>query len=189
MKRSDQTAIGGACEEFLTTHWSLIERVQSGEEGSEALIGSLVQQYWKPVYCFLRKRGHDNERAKDLSQGFFQEIVLGRELIRRFHRDKGSFRRFLLTSLEHYLQSIHRKEATRKRHPTGKWIPLQDVDPAELDVSTQLPTAEDSFNYTWLASLLDEVLAEVEADCQTHGLEVHWRIFNDRVLAPIIHGT
>jgi len=189
MKRDDRTGIGGAREDFLTTHWSLIEGIQSGEQHSQTLISRLLQQYWKPVYCYLRRRGHDNERAKDLTQGFFQEVVLGRELIRRADRDKGSFRKFLLTALEHYLQSIHRKDTAHKRRPTGKRIPLEQIDPDALDEPTQELTAEESFNYAWLASLLEQVLAAVEADCQAHGLEAHWRIFRDRVLDPIMDET
>jgi DNA-directed RNA polymerase specialized sigma24 family protein len=189
MTRNDRTDIGGACGRFLTTHWSLIEGIQSDERGNQILVTTLLQQYWKPVYCYLRRRGHDNERAKDLTQGFFQEVVLGRELIRQAERDKGSFRKFLLTALEHYLKSIHRKDTARKRRPTGKRIPLEQIDPDALDEPTQELTAEESFNYAWLASLLEEVLTAVEADCRAHGLEAHWGIFRDRVLEPIVNET
>ncbi len=181
--------MGGACETFLTTHWSLIEGVKAGERGGEALMNSLLQQYWRPVYCYLRRRGYDNERAKDLTQGFFQEIVLGRGLIRRARRDKGSFRKFLLTALEHYLRSSHRKETASKRRPAGKKVPLEQIDPDILDEPTQQLTAEESFNYAWLASLLERALTDVEADCRNRGLQTHWAIFKDRILTPIMHET
>jgi len=189
MKRNDLTDVGGACGRFLTTHWSLIEGIQSDEEGSQVLINGLLQQYWKPVYCYLRRRGYDNERAKDLTQGFFQEVVLGRELIRQADRDKGSFRKFLLTALEHYLKSIHRKDTARKRQPPGKRIPLEGIDSDALDEPTQEMTAAESFNYAWLASVLEQVLTAVEADCRAHGLEAHWGIFRDRILDPIMNET
>ena len=189
MTRNDRTDIGGACERFLTTHWSLIEGIQSGEQEHQVLVNGLLQQYWKPVYCYLRRRGYDNERAKDLTQGFFQEVVLRRELICQADRDKGSFRKFLLTALEHYLKSIHRKDTARKRQPPGKRIPLEGIDPDALDEPTQELTAEESFNYAWLASLLEQVLTAVEAECKAHGLERHWGIFRDRVLEPIMNET
>lgn len=189
MRRDDQTAIGGTNRELLTTHWSLIEDIQSVEQNDEALIGLLLQQYWKPTYCYLRKRGYDNEQAKDLTQGFFQEIVLGRELIRRAHRDKGSFRQLLLTALGYYLRSKHRKDVARKRRPTGKRIALDEINPDALERPVQQLTAEESFNYAWLASLLERALAAVEADCQAHGLEAHWAIFRDRILDPILNET
>ena len=83
------TSIGGVGEAFLTTHWSLIEKAQSSEEGSRELIGLLLKKYWKPVYCYLRRKGYDNEQAKDLTQGFFHEVVLGRGLIKKADQSKA----------------------------------------------------------------------------------------------------
>ncbi|MCU0918646.1 MAG: hypothetical protein MUC88_29425, partial [Planctomycetes bacterium] len=76
MGRRDQTDMGGDGQTFLTTHWSLIEGIQSEGDPEQALIGLLLQRYWKPVYCYLRHRGYPNEQAKDLTQGFFHEVVL-----------------------------------------------------------------------------------------------------------------
>jgi len=189
MRHEDRTSIGGVCDRFLTTEWSLVEGIQRGEDGHDALLGKLLERYWKPVFCYLYHKGLGNEKAKDLTQGFFQEVVLGRGLIQRANPTKGSFRKFLLAALEHYLQGIHRRESARKRYPRGERIALDQIDPAGLDEPTERLTAEESFNYAWLASLLDEVLAEVEADCLAHGLEVHWRVFKERVLDPIVNET
>ena len=69
MSRDDQTTMGGGQVQFLTTHWSLIETVDSDEKDeNRALIGSLLKQYWKPAYCYLRRHGYGNEEAKDLTQ-------------------------------------------------------------------------------------------------------------------------
>ena len=37
--------------------------------------------------------------------------------------------------------------------------------------------------------MLDHVLSEVEAECKEDGLEVHWGIFQDRVIQPIFGNT
>ena len=84
----DETDLGGTGDVFLTTHWSLVEHIQADESDGQALIGALLQRYWKPVYCYLRHKGHTNEIAKDLTQGFFHEIVLGRELIQQADKTK-----------------------------------------------------------------------------------------------------
>ena len=95
MSRDDQTTMGGGQVRFLTTHWSLIETVDSDEkDGNRALIGSLLKQYWKPVYCYLRRHGYGNEEAKDLTQDFFHEVVLGRGLFQRADQSQGRFRPF-----------------------------------------------------------------------------------------------
>ena len=71
MAYSEPTGMGGAQQAFLTTQWSLIQSIQEGKDQDKALIGFLLKQYWKPVYCYLRHKGHGNEQAKDLTQGFF----------------------------------------------------------------------------------------------------------------------
>jgi len=121
MSRENHTDIGGIREAFLTTHWSFIEAVGNGtEEREKAMIGLLLERYWKPVYCYLRRKGYKNEDAKDLTQGFFQEVVLGRELIQQADRSKGRFRTFLLTTLDRYLINMQKAQTAQKRMPRHK---------------------------------------------------------------------
>ena len=91
--------MGGAREVFLTTHWSLIGDIQSKHDKDQALMNLLLKRYWKPVYSYLRQKGYDNEQAKDLTQGFFYEVVLNRNLVQRADQCKGRFRSFLLHAL------------------------------------------------------------------------------------------
>ena len=102
-------AWGGQRETFLTTHWSLIEDVKKQPDKDRALIGLLLKRYWKPVYCYLRRKGYDNEQAKDLTQGFFHEVVLNRHLLERADSKKGRFRTLLLHTLNQYLVDEYRK--------------------------------------------------------------------------------
>lgn len=190
MKRYEHTSIGGSVEAFLTTHWSVIDKIAAdGDTPNQALINELLKKYWKPVYCFLRQKGYDNEQAKDLTQGFFEEVVLGRELIRRAEQGRGRFRTFLLSALEQYLARVHRKETARKRIPKDKLVQLEQIDPAELPESVEGLSPEQSFNYAWVSSLLDKLLAEVQAKCRTDDKVIHWQVFHDRILQPIMENT
>ena len=187
MRRDDYTDMGGTREAFLTTHWSIIEQAGSEDrDKKQALIGLLLNRYWKPVYCYLRRKGHDNEQAKDLTQGFFHEVVLGRDLVKKTDRSGGRFRSFLLVALNRYLIDVKREELARKRIPNDRLIPLDAVDPPELPQSLGQPAAEDAFNYAWVSVLLEQVLDDVEAECQKDGKRVHWNVFRDRVLQPIM---
>ncbi len=67
MKHEDKTDMGGVRESFLTTHWSLIEGIKHHQDKDQALIGLLLERYWKPVYCYLKRKGYRNEEAKDLT--------------------------------------------------------------------------------------------------------------------------
>jgi RNA polymerase sigma-70 factor (ECF subfamily) len=187
MSRKGYTSIGGDQRDFQTTHWTAIEQVRvGGSAHAQMLIGELLRAYWKPVYCYLRHRGLGNEEAKDLTQDFFQEVVLGRELVRLADRTKGRFRTLLLRALDRYLVSVHRKRTARKRIPPEKLFPLADEQLRELPAQIDPLSSEDAFNYAWVSGLLDRMLADVKEQCLRHGMAVHWDLFRDRVLRPII---
>lgn len=187
MERYEHTSMGGSAEAFLTTHWSVIDKIAAdGDTPNQALINDLLKRYWKPVYCYLRHKGYGNEQAKDLTQGFFEEVVLSRELIQRADQARGRFRTFLLTALEQYLTRVHRKQTARKRIPKDKLVQLEQIDPAELPEPVGQLTPEQSFNYAWVSQLLDKLLAEVQAKCYSQNKTLHWQVFHDRVLQPIM---
>jgi DNA-directed RNA polymerase specialized sigma24 family protein len=189
MSGKDRTDMGGKGGTFLTTHWSLIEGIRAGEDQDQALIGSLLKDYWKPAYCYLRRRGYPNEEAKDLTQAFFQEIVLGKELVQQADRGKGRFRSFLLTALRHYLINVKDKTSAQKRVPKGKLLSLDVVDPeALLEVAEDL-SPDDCFNHVWVSSLLERALQEVETSCHEDDKTAYWKVFEERVLRPIVEET
>jgi RNA polymerase sigma-70 factor (ECF subfamily) len=188
MGRRDNTDMGGIQERFLTTHWSLLQNIQGTDEGdgNRALIGLLLERYWKPVYCYLRRQGCGNEEAKDLTQGFFHEVVLNRHLADRADPTKGSFRSLLLHALRQYLLDERRKEEAQKRIPRDRLVPLDIADPPALVEVVQALDPEESFNYAWKADLMDRALAEVRENYVQEGMETHWCVFRDRVLEPVL---
>jgi DNA-directed RNA polymerase specialized sigma24 family protein len=189
MRRQDQTSIGGIGGVFLTTHWSLIEEAQNNEEGNRALIGLLLDKYWKPVYCYLRRKGYDNEQAKDLTQGFFHEVVIGRGLIEKADQAKGRFRSYLLMALNRYLINIREGQTAQKRIPKERLVSLEQMDPPDLPASLTQLAPEETFNYAWISALLEQVLNEVERKCCQRDLGLHWQVFRDRIVRPILERT
>ena len=185
MKRSDHTDMGGAGGAFLTTHWSFIE--QAGSD--QGLIGSLIEKYWKPVYCYLRRKGYGNEDAKDLTQGFFHEIVLGHHLVEKADSSKGRFRSYLLVALDRYLIHVRDKQEAQKRIPVDKLVALDAMDLSELPRVMSDLDAEGCFNYAWVSTLLEEVLEQVENQCYQDSLITHWQLFRDRVLQPLLEAV
>jgi DNA-directed RNA polymerase specialized sigma24 family protein len=184
----DDTDMGGTAEVFLTTHWSLIEGVQKHQDPGQALIGSLLRRYWKPVYCYLRRAGYGNEKAKDLTQGFFHEVVLSRHLIERADPSKGRFRTFLLNALKQYVIDMSRRESTQANIPPDKLIPLEIARLPVLPQTVSQWSPEACFNYAWKSAILDETTATVEEDCLRAGQQMHWQVFRDHLLHPILEG-
>jgi DNA-directed RNA polymerase specialized sigma24 family protein len=187
MKRGNYTDMGGTGASFLTTHWSFMEKISSAQDiDNKALIGLLLDRYWKPVYCYLRQHGYDNEDAKDLTQGFFHEIVLGHHLIETADKSKGRFRSYLLVSLDRYLIKVKQKQQAKKRIPQDKLVPLNVMNDADVPSVISELNPDESFNYAWISTLLEEVLQEVESHCHQDGLSTHWYLFHDRILEPIL---
>lgn len=121
------TVRGGVA--FRTTPWTDILDARSDDEsGRQAAIEELLGMYWKPVYCYLPCKGHDHEAAKDLTQGFFHEVVLSRGLIQRADRTGGRFRTFLLKALWDYAASVRRAEKAKRRMPEGGLLRLDSMD-------------------------------------------------------------
>ena len=187
MGKYDYTNMGGAGGAFLTTHWSLIDQAGNKDQDPDrALIGLLLEQYWRPVYCYVRSKGHGNEQAKDLTQGFFHEVVLGHELLQRADSAKGRFRSLLLTALNRYLINVHNAENACKRIPKEKLVSLDLAGAADLPEPLDRSDPEGSFNYAWVSNLMERVLDETEAQCYEQGKSAHWHVFHDRVLQPIL---
>jgi DNA-directed RNA polymerase specialized sigma24 family protein len=189
MALRDPTDMGGTAESFLTTQWSLIEAVQKDQDPQRAMIGTLLARYWKPVYCYLRHTGCDNEQAKDLTQGFFHEVVLNHHLIERGDPSKGHFRALLLHALQQYVIDVRRKDSRQGRTPPEKLVALEMTPLPALPETVSAGSPEECFLYAWKSALLDRVLTAVEADCLSAGQQVHWQVFRDHLLQPILKGA
>ncbi len=187
MKYPDRTNTGGGKSSFQTTHWSIIQAAKTDDlTRRQTIVGNLMATYWRPVYCYLKRRGYDNEAAKDLTQGFFCEIVFGRGLVHKADREKGRFRTFLLTALDRYVVNVIRHDTRRKATPQGGIVALDFEDLANLQTPQAAATAEQAFHFRWAADLLDQVLSEVREEYCSTGRAAYWEVFRLKVLAPIL---
>ena len=75
----------------------------------------------------------------------------------------------------------------KKRIPQRKLVFLDNVDLLTLPQGVDKCSSEDVYNYAWLSSLLDRVLAEVERSCLAKGMELHWHLFHERVAQPTLN--
>jgi DNA-directed RNA polymerase specialized sigma24 family protein len=184
------TEMGGDQVAFQTTHWSeVIDARNSDHDKQAAIVSSLITRYWKPVYCYLRRKGCSNERAKDLTQGFFYEVALGRNLFAQAEKNKGKFRVFLLAALNHYQWDVFEKENAQKRKPQEPMATLDTEQMAVLLDSQQTSKPEEVFQYAWASEVLDQVLASVRAACYQKNQQSHWDVFYVKVVVPILEDT
>ena len=187
--RHGYTSIGGGNANFFTTQWSEIMSVRtSDQQRQEQTINNLIEKYWKPVYCAIRRKGFSNEDSKDLTQDFFEAIVLSKELIQKADKAKGKFRTFLLTALDHFIINANRKKNAKKRRPDGGVRSFQIQDELDIPPDQHNMSAEEVFNYAWACELLEEVFKLVEIECKESDMQLHWKVFQKKVVLPIIAG-
>jgi RNA polymerase sigma-70 factor (ECF subfamily) len=125
----------------------------------------LCQNYWPPLYAYIRHCGFDPHHAKDLTQEFFAR-VLEHHWLARADQAKGRFRTFLLTAMERFLANEWDKVRALKRGGGQRNIPIQ-VDSAETRYGVEpadTRTPEQAFEYRWALALLDEVVSQLEAE-------------------------
>lgn len=177
---------------FEDTSWTQILRAQQTRTGHRRqAIGAIMAQYWRPVYFFLRRWGMDAEKARDVTQGFFCEIVWGRKLIQRATKAEGRkkrFRSFLLTALRNYLKDLHATEQASKRKPPGGVLSLEGEDIPDIPEPAGSCSPEQAYEFTWAATLLREAVEETVAGCRRDGLDKHWEVFHATEIQPKLFG-
>lgn len=145
-----ETSIGGARRDFAPTVWTVVLRARDRRE-----FGALVERYWKPVYFYIRRRGHGVEDAKDLTQSFFADL-LERDALASVTRSKGRFRSFLLACLSHFLSDEYDRRGAAKR--ARKLLSL-DFEAAELELAAAAPeTPEKAYRRQWAVEVVHRAL-------------------------------
>lgn len=149
----DDTSMGGANVRFQTTLWSV---VRDARDGSREGLDRLLALYWKPVYFFIRRRGHDVESAKDLTQSFFA-VLMEREFLGRVTPDRGRFRSFLLASLVHFLSDEYDRARAAKRG--GDY----DFVAAEADLASAEPAPDEAYNRQWAREIVSRAMERLRS--------------------------
>jgi RNA polymerase sigma-70 factor (ECF subfamily) len=186
----NDTEMGGSRRSFPTTHWSLLVAVR-GEmtEGHRAVLNLLIERYWKPVYCYVRRRGHGNEDAKDLVQEFFTSW-LHRDLFGQANPNRGRFRSFLLSCLSNFLSNAHRAAHAARRRPEKGFVSVHQLTTghkAALEPVDQ-DTPEAAFQRAWAEELVLRVLKRLERECSETAKPDHYELFRQRIIRPALEG-
>ncbi len=156
---------------FAATRWSVVLSARDHEspQSSEAL-ETLCQNYWYPLYAFVRRQGRSPHDAEDLTQAFFARL-LERNYLATVDRTKGKFRSFLLASLKHFLANEWDKANAQKRGG-GKTVISINRDAAEETYQFEPVdklTADKIFERRWAMTLLERTLQRLAAEYAQDG--------------------
>jgi RNA polymerase sigma-70 factor (ECF subfamily) len=163
--------------EFVTTRWSLIlSAANPGSEQQKAhdALAELCRTYWRPIFLFVRGRGHSIEDAQDLTQDFFATI-LKNNWLQHADRNRGRFRSLLLKSLQNFLINATEKTHAGKRGGGAEFISWDDWM-AESESQLSIPVqALDSleperiFDLTWATTVVEHALQRLREECESKG--------------------
>ena len=170
---------------FRTTHWSLVLTARDLDNaGGERAMATLCQEYWRPVYVFIRRKGNGPHEAQDLAQEFFHRLI-AKGFLQNVDREKGKFRTFLLTAVQRFLCN-HWEYSQAQKRGGGTTTVSWDHEVAEnlyLNEPADALSPEKLFDRRWALTLLEEAMKDVEAEYVRAGKA---ELF--RVLQPFIVG-
>jgi RNA polymerase sigma-70 factor (ECF subfamily) len=135
-------------------------------------MAELCARYWYPLYAYVRRKGCEPEEAEDLTQGFFARLLEHNELAAA-RADKGRFRAFLLSSLQHFVCNEWARERAQKRGGRIQIVPI-DVRGAEARYSHEPingTTPESIFERRWAIAVLEQAMAVLRAQYAGAGKE------------------
>jgi RNA polymerase sigma-70 factor (ECF subfamily) len=153
-----------------TTYWTLIQAASEGlPSESRAALAALCQAYWYPVYSFIRRKVFEDEKARDLTQGFFV-LLIEKNYLAAADRERGKFRSFLLTAVKSFLANEHDRATALKRG--GGQAPIS-INMSEAEGRSFEPvetaTPESLFQRQWALSLLERVMSKLREEFGSSG--------------------
>jgi len=121
-------------------------------------------------YAYVRRCGHDADSARDLTQGFFAQLIEKRRLTHA-DRERGRFRTFLLSAMQNFLRNeLDRAQALKRGR--GREVISLDQQEAEEHVLHAAPeglTPERLFEKRWASRLIELVLERLRTEFVADG--------------------
>lgn len=101
---------------FPDTRWTMVLAMRPGEcpETAYRALEELCGIYWRPLYAFARKAGHQPHDAEDLTQSFLLD-VLERNVLAGADAKRGKLRNLLLACFANHINNALRVKGAKKR--------------------------------------------------------------------------
>ena len=171
------------------TSWTLIQDAINDHSPTKSNSrDQLMRRYWAAVFAFIRSSGRTPQQAEDLTQGFFCDVVLGRNLLDRAEESRGRFRSLLLSAVRNYLADEYRMRTAQRRSPGEGGLGRLD-DEKGFEASSKTTDPEAAFNNRWVDELIQRTVEQTREDLVKNNQAMHWDIFKLRVLDPCLTGA
>jgi RNA polymerase sigma factor (sigma-70 family) len=162
-----------ATQHFKTTRWTVVLAAgAAATEDSREALRVLCEQYWYPLYAYLRRTGLDASESEDLVQGFFLRL-LEKNVLQAADPRRGRFRSFLLISLKHFVSNEWDRGRAKKRGGASPPISLE-LSTAEYRYRIEPrddSTPETAYDRQWAQMVLDHGISRLRAEFRDVGKE------------------
>jgi len=118
----------------------------------------------------VQRQGIGPEEAKDITQGFFADLLEHKSLT-AVRKEKGRFRSYLLGALKYFLADERRRAMAIKRGKGQRFIPLEELsadERTEIEPSDPV-TAEQIYERRWASAVLSRVLGLLKNEYSAAG--------------------
>jgi RNA polymerase sigma-70 factor (ECF subfamily) len=164
---------------FPSTAWSMVREAQN-REGPAYLtaMNRCIAAYWRPVFYFLRAKGHPFHQSEDLTQEFFLRFY-ERGWIDRADPQRGRFRTFLLTILTRFLADKGDRRAPRQDVFDNRLVTVSALmsDPERSFEPPDNRTPEEIFMQQWAHAVIAHVRRSLDAWCAQQGRPDWYQMF------------
>lgn len=180
MESSEQQISPGA---FPPTSQTLYRRVLAClETDSTEALEEFFQDYWHPMYVFLRSKGTNHADSSDLVQGFILKELLTRDQIRNWNPERGRLRTFLMVGLDRFrISEYHRESAQKRGGPKSETHVSFDFEWSKGRYETQAATEEPPdrrYDREWAEVVVRKSMQSVEKDYVHRGKAKEYRLLS-----------
>ena len=157
--------------QFPQTRWSLVVSAKDRDGDSrQGALADLCNDYWYPIYVFVRRRGYSAHDAEDLTQGFFASL-LARDAFSGADAGRGKLRSYLLGCLKHFLSDEADKAGALKRggaHTVVSYDSLEAEERYRMEPRDEL-SPDLIFDKGWADTVLAMVRAQMRSEAAARG--------------------
>ena len=120
---------------------------------------ALCQEYWPPIYSFIRQQGANPEDAEDLTQGFFTHLLKSKWFAKA-DPSRGRMRGYLFSSLESFLHNARRTGKAKKRDHQ-RAVQIQGAENMFIQEPVDHLTPDLAFHRRWVLTMIERVVEEM----------------------------
>ena len=152
--------------DFTRTRWSMVRQLQGTRaDGARDALTELAVRYWYPVYAYVRRCGHPQEIAQDITQVFLQQVAT--DLRDSRSTPPGRFREWLLARLNVFLAGEWRDLIGGEGMPEAP--PIAELEARSRNEIGPDDSPEQAYRRSFALEVLSRGLKRLRAEARQTG--------------------